>query len=119
LGDTALAPAKLPEPDEAVVTNPLKALVDHIWRRARESRAHAEHLDRIIEAGRQAMLTHHHIERPTVRHMSQDPPPPMRHMPRTGPAWFLAFVNPKVRGLVFVEVDDATEQVTRVSATPR
>jgi hypothetical protein len=101
------------------VTNPLKAVVEAIRRRARGSRARSEHLNRIIEAGRQAMLIHHHIERPTMRHMSQDPPPPMKHMPRTGPAWFLAFVNPQVRGMVFVEVDDATEQVTRMSATPR
>jgi hypothetical protein len=101
------------------VKNPLKAVIEVVQQRARASRARSEHLDRIVERAREMMFTHHQVQGARVVRLSQTPPPPMRHMPRPGPAWFLAFANPDVRGMVFVEVDDATEQVTRMWATPK
>jgi hypothetical protein len=35
-------------------------------------------------------------------------------MPRSGPAWFLTFGRTDARSIFIIEVDDATEQVTRV-----
>jgi hypothetical protein len=40
-------------------------------------------------------------------------------MARPGPAWFLRFADPRAIGVFFVEIDDATEQVTRIWHTPR
>jgi hypothetical protein len=101
------------------MTNPIKALIDVVRRRARASRARSEHMERIIERAREAMFAEYRVQRTEVVRLSKYPPPPMRHMPRPGPAWFLAFANPRVKGMLFVEVDDATEQVTRIWATPR
>jgi|HubBroStandDraft_1064217.scaffolds.fasta_scaffold70103_2 hypothetical protein len=94
--------------------NPVKMLGDAIRRRMRAWRAWSEHIDRIVESARD-VLRNEYQARPTERaRLSRDPPAPLRNMPRPGPAWFLTFGRTDARSIYIVEVDDATEQVTRV-----
>jgi hypothetical protein len=99
--------------------NPLRALVDAVQRQLRAWQASNEHMDRIVGSARQAMLADYPVHQPEVLRLSKEPPAPMKHLPRSGPAWFLTFGRPGVKGMVFIEVDDATEQVTRSWATPK
>jgi hypothetical protein len=101
------------------VTNPLAALLDVIRRQKRSWRAGNEHMDRIVERAREVMFANYQVQRAEVLRLSKEPPAPMKEMSRPGPAWFLAFGRPGVKGMVFVEVDDATERVTRTWATPK
>jgi hypothetical protein len=103
----------------SVVINALEALVDLIRQQRRAWQAGNEHMDRIVERAREAMLANYQVQRAEVLRLSKEPPAPMKDLQRAGPAWFVAFGRPNVKGMVFIEVDDATEQVTRSWATPK
>jgi hypothetical protein len=99
--------------------NPVKMLGDAIRRRVGESKARSEHRDRIIERARAVMSRDYQVERAEVMRLDHKPPPAMRPLPRPGAAWFVVFGRPGAKGILIIEVDDATEQVNRVWAPPR
>jgi hypothetical protein len=102
------------------MVNPLKALADMIRRRVGAWRSDSEYIGRVIKRTEAEICLHYQVERAEVLRIYKDPPRAVRHMSRPGPAWFLKFAKPGARGIIFVEVDDATERVTRTTwASPR
>jgi hypothetical protein len=96
----------------------LDGLVETVRSRFVAWRERGAHIDRIMAEATNAARAHG-IADARVDGIFHDPPPSMRDMARPGPAWFLRFGDPYARGVLFVEVDDATERVTRVWHTPR
>jgi hypothetical protein len=80
---------------------------------------HQAHVARIMDRAAEALCAEYQVQAARIERLSRDPPLPMRYLPRPGSAWFAQFANPHVRGVVFVEVDDASERVTRIWTTPK
>ena len=96
----------------------LWGLIDKIRERFDGPR-HDARLDLIIAEARKAVEAQYGVADARVYEVSREPPRPMRDMARLGPAWFLRFGSPRAIGVLFVEIDDATGQVTRLWHTPR
>ena len=97
----------------------LSGLMEVVRRRFEAWRQQGAHMDRIVAKAREAVNAKYGVADAKEDRVFRDPPPPMRDLPRPGPAWFLRFAKPNVKGVLFVEIDDATEQVTRIWSTPR
>ena len=77
------------------------------------------HLDRIRKNALDALRSDSQSEEPLILKFTKNAPHPMKEMPRAGAAWFIqAAPKPRVKTLVWVEVDDATEKVTRTWVCP-
>jgi hypothetical protein len=72
------------------------------------------HVERIVENAREAVRRSYQVERVDIIRVDRCPCYAMKHLPRPGPAWFVVTEYPRVKNILIVEVDDTTQQVTRV-----
>ena len=78
------------------------------------------HLAKIIEAAKAEIRLTYNIADPKVERIDKSPCAAMRHLPRNGKAWFVVFPYPEnLFTISIVEVDDATQSVTRLWQPPR
>ncbi|HKD27810.1 MAG TPA: hypothetical protein VKC66_18135 [Xanthobacteraceae bacterium] len=97
----------------------LSGLIEVVRVRFGAWRQQGTHMDRIIAEAKKAVEARYGVADARVERVFRDPPPAMRGLARPGPAWFLRFAKPHAKGVLFVEIDDATERVTRIWGTPR
>lgn len=76
------------------------------------------HVERIIENASEAVRRDYQIEHVKITRLDRSPCDAMKNLPRPGPAWFLVTPHPWLKSILIVEVDDATEQVTRIWRPP-